>query len=72
VLVQSHDGFFEFQLERFQLGVEGFDLVLPDQTDAGLWIRQRHRLPQRDDAALYGCHGLVGFVLGVEQLLACR
>ncbi len=70
VLVQSHDGFFEFQLERLQLGVEDVDLVLADQSDARFRVRQGHRLPERDDAALDGGDGLVGFVPGIQQLLA--
>ena len=68
--VELLDGLIEILLERLHFGVKRLDLVLTDQTDAGLGVRQRHRLPERDNAALDGGHGLELLMPGVEQLLA--
>ena len=70
MFVQSPDGLAKLFAQASHAPVESIDIILSDETQSGLWKRQGHRMPRRNNAMTNRSNRAEGRMLGVEKLLA--
>jgi hypothetical protein len=70
MLVQTQHGFVKLPFQQFHLSAKRLHLILTDQSDTRLWIRQGHGLPKRDNAAFHVAYRAERRVLGVQQFFS--